>query len=131
MALLAMAFLGGCSRPRVASESENQACANLAKSVANQESSFLTRVQAIRNQHILLQDYDRQMIAAIDERRAALESTSLTDVSSDEDVLGCSGKQLDDLRLQAREEMANLLRYLETFKRAAREDPAGVYIDSP
>jgi hypothetical protein len=131
LAFLALGFLAGCSRPRPPSPGVPEACADLAKTMANQENAFVARVQAIRKQHILLQDYDRQMIAALEERRAALQSTALTGLSVKEDLAGCSGKALADLRLQAREEMMRLQDFLNTFHRALNKDPKGVFIDEP
>lgn len=79
----------------------------------------------------MLQEYDRQMIAAINERRTALQTTKLTELSVSDDVDGCSGKELDDLRYRAQQEMANLRSYLSDFNRALKSDPDGVYIDAP
>jgi len=131
LGFLVLAFLPGCSSPRQPPPRVTEACAALAKTVANQENAFVARVQAIRVQHILVQDYDRQMIAALNERRAALLSTALTEVSVNEDLSGCSGKPLADLRLQAKEEIARLQGFLNTFHRALKEDPEGVFIDEP
>jgi len=70
------------------------------------------------------------MIALLDERRTAIRSTLLTDASADEGVSGCSGQQLEDLRREALQEMVRLQGFLVTFRRALREDPAGVFIDA-
>ncbi|MEI9973170.1 MAG: hypothetical protein WDO73_14660 [Ignavibacteriota bacterium] len=40
-----------------------------------------------------------------------------------EEVAGCSGKQLEDLRRRAQDEMANLRDYLRDFNRALKNDP--------
>jgi len=80
---------------------------------------------------VVVQDYDRQMIAAITERRAALQATKLTELSVSDEVAGCSGKELDDLRYRAQRELANLRSYLSDFNRALKTDPDGVYIDTP
>ena len=80
---------------------------------------------------MVVQDYDRQMIAAITERRAALQATKLTELSVSDEVAGCSGKELDDLRYRAQRELANLRSYLSDFNRALKTDPDGVYIDTP
>jgi hypothetical protein len=99
--------------------------------VANQETAFVDRVQAIRSRHILLQDYDRQMIAVLDARRKTIQSTLLTEASVDEGVSGCSGKPLEEIRLNAIQEMARLQTFINDFRRSIREDPEGVFIDSP
>jgi hypothetical protein len=54
----------------------------------------------------------------------------LTDSSADEGVAGCSGQQLEDLRKEAVQEMNRLQGFLNTFRRALQEDPAGVFIDA-
>jgi hypothetical protein len=99
--------------------------------MTDQEQAFVIRAQSIRSEHVVLQDYDRQMIAAIIDRRAALQATKLTELSVTEEVAGCSGKQLDDLRDRAQQELANLRDYLNDFNRALKTDPAGVFIDAP
>ena len=103
----------------------------LAQTIADQENTFVARAQLIRGQHILLQDYDRQMIAVITERRDVLLATKLTELSVSDEVDGCSGKQLDDLRYRAQEELANLRSYLKDFNLALKTDPEGVFIDAP
>jgi hypothetical protein len=85
-----------------------EVCADLAKAMADQESTFVARIKTIGNWHILVLEYDRQVIAAFTERRAALESTLFTEASVDKGVSGCSGKLLDDLRLKAQQEMIRL-----------------------
>jgi hypothetical protein len=131
LGLALVAFLAGCSSHAKPSPHEAQACAALAKALANQENDFVARVRAIREQHVLIQEYDRQMIAAIIERRTALQSTSLTEMSVSEEVAGCSGQPLDDLRRQAQQQMVDLKAFLSTFRRALKWDPQGVYIDQP
>jgi hypothetical protein len=71
------------------------------------------------------------MIAAIAARRTAIQATELTELSVSEEIAGCSGNRLDDLRSRAQQEMANLRDYLNDFNRALRSDPQGVFIDSP
>ena len=125
------AILGGCSAPRHDAAANSAACSALAQNLAGQERAFIARAQAIRAEHVVVQDYDRQMIAAITERRAALQATKLTELSVSDEVAGCSGKELDDLRYRAQRELANLRSYLSDFNRALKTDPDGVYIDTP
>lgn len=99
--------------------------------MTDQEQDFVSRVQEIRAEHLFIRDYDRRMIAAISDRRAALQATKLTELSVTEEVGGCTGTQLDDLRSRAQQEMANLRDFLNDFNRALKTDPAGVYIDTP
>jgi hypothetical protein len=129
--LLALAGLVGCSSPRQLRPHGAETCAKLENTLADQENAFVARVRATRERHILLVDYDREMIAALTARRAALEATALADTSANEEIGGCSGKPLADLRVQAQEEMTRLQRFLNTFQRAVKEDPAGVFIDQP
>jgi len=126
---LALAVLAGCSSPRQSSQSAPEACARLSQTLVDEKMAFVARVKAIRDQHLLVRDYDRQMIAALNQRRAALESTSLTELSVSEEIFGCSGEQLGDLRREAHEEMTSLQSFLSTFNRALREDTSEVYID--
>jgi hypothetical protein len=128
--LLVLASQCDCSRSRAQDRHVAEACGILAQSMANQESTFVARAQAIRGTHLLLPDYDRQMIALLEERRTAIRSTLLTDASADEGVSGCSGRPLEDLRREAQQEMVRLQGFLDTFKRALREDPAEVFIDA-
>ena len=123
--------LGGCSNTRLETAANTAACTSLAKSLNDQEKVFVSRAQAIRAKHVFLQDYDREMIAAINDRRKALQATKLTGLSVADDVAGCSGKQLDDLRYRAQREMANLRDFLNDFNRALKTDPADVFIDQP
>jgi hypothetical protein len=127
--LMAVALMAGCYSARPSARSTPEACAALVQALNNQRSSFVARVKSIRSQHILVLDYDRQMIAALNKRRAELESTALLAMSVNDDVSGCSGEQLSDLRREAHEEMTSLQSFLTTFNRALKEDPAGVYID--
>ena len=90
--LLVLASQCDCSRSRAQTQHATEACGILAQSMANQESTFVARAQAIRGTHILLRDYDSQMIALLEERRTAIRSTLLTDASADEGVAGCSGR---------------------------------------
>ena len=128
---LVLAVLCGCAPSPTNPGNVTQACGTLAMTVTNQETAFVDRLQAIRNQHILVQDYDRQIIAVLDARRKAIQSMLLTDASADEGVSGCSGQLLKELRLNAMQEMALLQGFINDFKKSAREDPEGVFIDSP
>ena len=121
--------LAGCSSAAQGPQVESPACKELAKTIANQQQAFVARVKAIRAQHIYMQEYDRQMIAAITERRTALQSTTLTEMSVTEDVAGCSGQTLEDMRRRAQQEIVNMRAFLNDFNRALKSDPEGVYID--
>ena len=88
-------------------------------------------MQAIRAQHVSLREYDRQIIAAMTERRTALQSTTLTEMSVTEEIAGCSGKPLEDLRRRAQQEIVNLRAFLNDFNRALKSDPEGLFIDQP
>jgi hypothetical protein len=130
LGLLVVASQCDCARSHAQTQHVAEACAILAQSTANQENTFVARAQAIRGTHILLQEYDRQMIALLEERRTAIRSTLLTDSSADDGVAGCSGQQLEDLRKEALQEMNRLQSFLNTLRRALQEDPAGVFIDA-
>jgi hypothetical protein len=121
----------GCSTPRQETPENTAACTALSKVLTDQEQAFVARAQAIRAEHVFVQDYDRQMIAVITERRDVLLATKLTELSVSDEVDGCSGKQLDDLRYRAQEELANLRSYLKDFNLALKTDPEGVFIDAP
>jgi hypothetical protein len=131
LAISLAVVLTGCSSPRQETPENSAACSALSKTLTDQEQAFVARAQAIRAEHVLLQDYDRQMIAEITERRNVLQATKLTELSVSDEVEGCSGKQLDDLRYRAQQELANLRSYLNDFNRALKTDPAGVFIDAP
>jgi hypothetical protein len=99
--------------------------------MVSRESAFVARAQAIRGQRILLRDYDRQMIALLDERRKSIESTLLTAASPDPSVSDCSGRRIESLRTEALQEMVKIQGYLNTFRRGLQEDPAGVFLEAP
>ena len=130
MAALAV-LLSACAATKRDAAATAAACNALSKSLSDNEQLFVTQAQTIRSQHVMMQDYDREMIAAITERRTALQATKLTELSVSDDVAGCSGKELEDLRRRAQEEMANLRDYLRDFNLALKSDPAGVFIDAP
>jgi hypothetical protein len=123
--------LVGCYNPGPHKPAKAAACGALERSMADEEKSFVARARAIRAEHVLLQEYDRQMIAAITQRRAALQATGLAELSVTEEVGGCSGTRLDDLRYRAQQEMANLRDFLNDFNRALKTDPEGLFIDEP
>ena len=125
------AVLGACSSPRPDNAANSAACSDLSKVLTDQQQTLLVRAQKIRAEHILLLDYDRQMIAVINEGRAAVQATKLTELSVVDEVAGCSGQKLDDLRHRAQDEMSNLRDFLMSFNRALRNDPGGVFIDAP
>ena len=130
MVALAVVLVACLSHKR--DDSSNYAACNaLAKSLAVQEQTFVTQAQAIRAQHVLLVEYDREMISALTARRAAIQATNLTELSVSEEFAGCSGSRLDELRDRAQQQMANLRDYLNDFNRALKTDPEGVYIDQP
>jgi hypothetical protein len=131
LAIALTVILVTCAGRRPDAAANAAACNVLEKSMTDQEQAFVIRAQSIRSEHVAIQDYDRQMIAAIIDRRAALQATKLTELSVTEEVGGCSGKQLDDLRDRAQQELANLRDYLNDFNRALKTDPAGVFIDAP
>jgi len=129
MGLLALASLYGCARSHPPDGQVSGNCRMLSQAMANQENSFVARVQGIRRTHILLLDYDKQMIALITERRQAIQSQVLAGESADAGVAGCSGQKLQDLRLAAEQQMFQLEGFLNTFRRGLQEDPQGVFID--
>jgi len=129
LAFLAVGSLAGCSSQHRSAQNTAEACAQLSKALTDQKVAFLSRVRYIRNQDLLVLDYDRQMIAALNERRAAIEATSLTELSVSDEVSGCSGETLGELQREAHEEMTSLQSFLNTFNRAVKVDPPGQYID--
>jgi len=81
-------------------------------------------LQAIREQHLVLREYDRKMIDAL-----VIHSRELTRLTDAEEVAGCFGPKLDDLQTQASEEKAAIYRYVSMFRRAVLTDPADVYTE--
>ena len=128
---LSACALAGCSHSRISPKAAAAACDALAKNFSAEDDAFVARARSIRMRHIRVQDYDRLMIDAIRQRRAALEATTLPEMTLNDDVEGCSGDPLDDLRRRAHEEMMNLLAYLNDFNRALKYDPPDVFIDEP
>lgn len=130
MGVLVLASQCGCARSSAQPQHVTEACRILSQSMTDQESAFVARVQAIRKTHILLREYDRRMIALLEEHRTAIKSALLTDASADEGVSGCSGRQLEELRREALDKMVWLQSSLNTLRLSLREDPATVYIDA-
>ena len=126
---LILIVIWGCSRTRQNTAANQVACNALTQTLNQEELAFIDRAKTIRAEHVLLRDYDREMIAAIIERRKALQATKLIELSVNEEIAGCSGAQLDDLRYRAQAEMANLRDFLNDFNRALRSDPSGVFLD--
>ncbi len=129
LAIALVVILGSCWSTQRETAASPAACAALAKSFNDQEDQFVARAQAIRSEHVLLQDYDREMIRALNDRRKALQATKLTELTVNDEIAGCSGKQLDDLKSRAQQQMANMRDYINDFNRALKTDPAGVFID--
>jgi hypothetical protein len=123
--------LGACSGPRRDTAENAAACSALAKILSDQEQGFVNQAQSIRARHVAIQEYDREMIDAIIERRKGIQQTKLTELSVSEEVSGCSGSRLDELRYRAQQEMANLRDFLNDFNRALKTDPSDVFIDAP
>jgi len=73
--------------------------------LTGRENALVARVKEIRRQYVLFQEYDRRTIAAITERRVALQSTSLTELPVNEEISGCSGDPLDDPRRRSQRQM--------------------------
>ena len=129
--LLASALMFRCGTHGPSPQEVARSCEDLSVRMIAAERTFLDRAKNIRYQHLLLQDYDRQMIAALTARRNEIQSTSLMEMSVSDEIAGCSGKPLETLRWQAREEMSSLQSFLSEFQRALRSDPDGVFIDRP
>jgi hypothetical protein len=128
---VALILLGGCSNHQPVSPEVTRACADLSTRLETLEHGFLTRAKTIRDQHLSLLEYDRQMIALLTQRRAEIAATSLTELSVSDTVAGCTGKPLEELQLRAHEEMSSLQGFLNTFNRALKTDSDAVYIDRP
>lgn len=129
--LLLVNILTGCSSEAQSASRPTAACTALTQQLIHHQETFLTQARAIRGEHIFLREYDRQMVAAITSWLKTLQSTSLTALGVEEEVAGCSGEDLSELRREAHEEMQILLAYLKAFRRALKWDPDGVYIDEP
>jgi hypothetical protein len=130
MGVLVLASLCGCAHTPAHSQHMTEDCDALARKVADEQNSFVTRVKAIREQHILMREYDRQMIDALAVHRTALKSTILTDSSAEEGVGGCAGPRLEQMRREALQEMVRLQGFLDTFRRGLQDDPAETFIDA-
>jgi hypothetical protein len=112
----------GCSKQPT--QRTTRACSVLAGSLKGQESAFLDRLGAIRQQHILVREYDRQMIELLASRSAEL--MRLTDAK---EVSGCFGKGLEDLQTEASEENVAIYKHVFTFRQALIMDPENVYVE--
>ena len=106
------------------------ACSQLSQKLERQGDAFVTRLQQIRQGHIELREYDRQMIAALKSRREELAGALFKSDTWREGVAGCTGKPLADLKRTAADERQRLQGFLTTFEKALREDPPGEFIDS-
>lgn len=98
------------------------------KALDKSEDAFIARVKAIRNRHILVVDYDQQMIEALSAYRDRMRSI----LDADESVTGtrwrCEGKPLAELKLDQQPKLDRVQGYLLTFRKALSEDPKDVYV---
>lgn len=92
------------------------------------EDAFVARVKEIRNRHILVVDYDQEMITALSAYRDRMRSI----LDADEAVSGtrwrCQGKPLAELKLDQEPKLERVQGYLLTFRKALLEDPKDVYV---
>jgi hypothetical protein len=128
VALLLAAGLGACHHPGPTPQAEAEACREAQKSLDRAEESFVARAREIRRQHILLVEYDRQMIAALTTYRDQIRAT----LDAGEAVGGtrwrCTGKPLANLKLDQQPKLQRVQGYLVTFERALQQDPPNVYV---
>ena len=86
------------------------------------------RVKEIRRQHILVVEYDREMIAALTAYRDVMRGLLYDDETSPGSQWRCTGAPLSDLKLAEEPKLERVQRFLGTFERAVREDPSDVYV---
>lgn len=120
LALDIAVFMAGCSKQPT--QQTTQSCAVLAANIRSQEQAFISRLEAIRKQHVALREYDHQMIDAL-----VTHSRELTRLTDAEEVSGCFGPRLDDVQAQLSEEKAAISRYVSILRRAILSDPEDVY----
>ena len=60
--LLALVSAWGCASSQPPTRHVRESCSALAKSLTAQQNAFTDHLQAVRAEHILMQDYDREMI---------------------------------------------------------------------
>jgi hypothetical protein len=113
-------LMAGCSKQPT--QQTTQSCAVLAADMTGQENTFVSRLKAIREQHLVLREYDHQMIDAL-----VTHSRELTRLTDAEEVSGCFGPKLAGLQTEANEEKAAVYRYVFMFRRAILSDPKDVY----
>jgi hypothetical protein len=105
-----------------------EACREGQKKLNDAEDAFVERVKKIRSQHLLLVDYDREMIAALTTYRDQMRSV----LDADEELFGnrfrCAGQPLADLRLSEQPKLQSVGQYLLSFERALKEDPPDAYL---
>jgi hypothetical protein len=98
------------------------------KMLDKSEDAFIARVKEIRNRHILVVDYDQEMIAALSAYRDRMRRI----LDADESVTGtrwrCEGKPLAELKLDLQPKLDRVQGYLLTFRKALVEDPKDIYV---
>jgi hypothetical protein len=92
------------------------------------EDTFVERVKGIRKQHILVLDYDRQMIVALTEYRDKMWAVLYAEEAVSGGRLRCSGQPLADLRIDAAPKLERVQHFVGTFQQALRDDPPNTYV---
>jgi len=92
------------------------------------EDAFVAQVKEIRNRHILVVDYDREMIAALTAYRDRMRNIIDEDEAASGKRWHCTGKPLAELKLDQEPKLERVQGYLLTFRKALVEDPKDVYV---
>ena len=126
--LLLSAVLAGCSQPRLSTQEVAQACQQIQSQLDSADSDFVAHVREIRNEHILLIDYDRKMIEALTSYRNKVH-TILDDQENGRGNIHCSGNQLTEVEHNESARLRRVGLYLIDFERALKQDPPDAYVE--
>lgn len=126
--LLMVAGLCGCSHSGPPSSEDVQACKDAKKNLDAAEDEFITQVQQIRGEHILVVDYDRKMISTLTGYRDRVRAILDGDEAESAGHGRCTGQAHEDLRVEAGQKLNRVHKYLISFQKALHTDRPDTYL---
>jgi len=97
------------------------------KRLVTAEDEFTEHARVLREQRMLLVDYDRKMIAELTSYHDKIRTILDEDIPASNGC-HCTGKPLADLKHDTNAKLNSLRGFLSDFRKALRSDAPGVYI---
>ncbi|HUA58531.1 MAG TPA: hypothetical protein VML19_07250 [Verrucomicrobiae bacterium] len=127
-AVILTAGLAGCSQTHLSTQEVAQACQQIQNQLDTADSDFVAHVREIRNEHILLIDYDRKMIGALTGYRNKVRAI-LDEQENGRGSIHCIGDQLTEVEHNESPRLRRVGSYLIDFERALKQDPPNAYVE--